>query len=44
MAVFINIGSEDTYLGEFESDLKSKIYAFGVRLIDGKLAIIENAT
>lgn len=42
LAIFINIGASCTYLSDYANADKVNIHAFGVRLSDGHVEIVEN--
>lgn len=45
LGVFINIGSHNTFLADYSGAHKTKLYAFGVVLVDGQVEVREeNAT
>ncbi len=44
LAIFINIGSSETFFDEYDGDNKEKIVAIAVELINGTVRLTENAT
>jgi hypothetical protein len=41
LGIFVNIDSDATHLEQFDGDLKSRLHAFAVRLVDRRVAIYE---